>query len=355
MKLQQQIDRLTARRASEWHQRLEGGGEQDRKAFVAWLKQSPLHVREYLETMYTDRVLAHLDPTREEDVAALLTWAAPVVALEAGASRDVRPHEPMTNSATDARPAAGSRRRTMGLAVAATLLCAVAAPLLYQQLAGPQRFTTGIGEQRTLELSDASVVTLNADTRIVIRFARDSRHVELLRGEALFEVARDAARPFRVHTPTAVIRVVGTRFNVYERPEGAHVSVLEGRVQVMAQPPSIQDESDTPLAENLGAGEQVQVEADGTLRHDPGADLARTIAWRERRLIFSDTPLEEVVREFNRYNRTTRLVIEGVPPGSHHYNGIFEASDPQSLAALLAREPDLTVAHDEGVIRIRPR
>lgn len=83
MKLQRQIDQLLAQRASEWHQILENATDAQRADFVAWLKQSPLHVQEYLETVYTDRLLEHVDDERLEDVDALIAQVAPsVVSLE---------------------------------------------------------------------------------------------------------------------------------------------------------------------------------------------------------------------------------------------------------------------------------
>jgi transmembrane sensor len=85
------------------------------------------------------------------------------------------------------------------------------------------------------------------------------------------------------------------------------------------------------------------------------ADVMKTVAWRERRLIFDDAPLEDVIYEFNRYNQSPRLTLDGVPPGSHHYNGIFDAADPDSLAELLSREPDLAIERRTGEIVIRRR
>jgi transmembrane sensor len=78
-------------------------------------------------------------------------------------------------------------------------------------------------------------------------------------------------------------------------------------------------------------------------------------AWRERRLVFDDAPLEDMIYEFNRYNQSPRLRLEGVAPGNHHYNGIFDAADPDSLAELLSREPDLMIERRNGEIVIRSR
>lgn len=336
MQLQRQIDRLLARRASEWHQILETATEAQRAEFVSWLKQSPLHVKEYLETVYADRLLAHLDPERLEDVEALIAQIEPdVIALPA----------------ESAAPLPQRRRfsRWMAGAAACVLVSALLLGLAYQYIFAGETFTTIVGEQRTIQLPDTSIVALNVDSRISAHIVAAGRDIELLRGEALFNVAHDPQRPFRVLTRMAVIQAVGTQFNVYERPDGTRVSVLEGRVRVMPKDGNAAD------AVVIGAGEEVRVSLDGMIHKNLKADVAKTVVWRERRLIFADTPLEDVVYEFNRYSRAVRLRLEGVRPGSHHYNGTFDATDPESLAALLAREPDLSVERQNGALVIRPR
>lgn len=331
MKLQRQIDRLLVQRASQWHQILQHASDAERAEFVAWLKQSPLHVKEYLEAAYTDQILSHIDSERLEDVDALIATTAPnVTAL---------------SQAPAITKAASSRFKWLKAAIAAAFVaCMVAVPLIYQHYRAPA-FSTSVGEQRTIELADASLVTLNVDSRIQVRLDQQGRDVELVHGEALFKVAHDVSRPFRVQTRSAVVQAIGTQFNVYERPDGTRVSVLEGRVKVTS----------AVMTESLGAGEEVQVRLDGAITRPAHADVTRTVAWRERRLVFADTPLEDMVYEFNRYSRLVRLRIEGVPPGTFHYNGIFDAADPESLVALLAKEPDLVIRRHDGEIVISAR
>jgi transmembrane sensor len=340
MKLQRQIDQLLARRASEWHQIMEDPTEAQRAEFVAWLKQSPLHVEEYLETTYTDQVLKHIDPQRHQDIDLLLAQIAPKVAqLENGRG----PATALSKSGNKRR-----RRWLTGVGIAAgVLLCAIALSVAYRFLVSPPEYTTAIGEQRTVELADSSVITMNADSRVQVHLSETHRDIELLHGEALFKVSHDPNRPFRVHTHTAIVQAVGTQFNVYERPNGTLVSVLEGKVAVTSQPGN-----DT---ENLTANQEALVKPDGTILRLTKVDVTKTVAWRERRLIFQDAPLEDMVYEFNRYNRTTHLTVDGVPPGSHHFNGIFDAGDLDSLADLLSKEPDLIVERRSGEIVIRKR
>ena len=343
MKLQNQIDKLLAQRASEWHQILEHAGESERAAFVVWLKQSPLHVQEYLETVYTDLVLGHVDAEGALDVDALIAQVSSSVV-------------PLPQVSGAAEPQGRHFKRwAIGVASAAGLaLGALLLPFVFSHFEAPREYATALGEQRTIQLADSSIVTLNADSRIELRLDESHRDIKLRRGEALFKVAHDPDRPFTVQTDTVIVRAVGTQFNVYERPYGTRVSVLEGRVLI------------TPLGsggiahaagatESLAAGQEAQVAPDGAIQRNAKADVMKTVAWRERRLIFDDAPLEDVIYEFNRYNQSPRLTLEGVPPGSHHYNGIFDAADPDSLAELLSREPDLSIERRNGEIVIRRR
>lgn len=331
MKLQTQIDRLIAHRAAQWHQILEHASESERAEFVSWLKQSPLHVKEYLEAAYTDQVLQDVDSDREMDVDALLATISPDVVS-------------LGKPASEPAPKPSRVFRWKAALAAGVAICALSAAVLYQR-GHADAFSTAIGEQRTIELKDASIVTLNADSLIEVKLDERNRAVELLRGEALFNVAHDAKRPFKVQTRSAVVEAVGTQFNVYVRPDGTRVSVLEGRVRVQ-----------TPEeTQNLAAGEEAQVRLDGAIERIAKADVRNAVAWRERRLVFVDTPLEEMVREFNRYSPAIQLRLQDVPEGSHHYNGIFDAADPESLAVLLAKEPDLILERHAGQIVIRGR
>src|SRR5262249_43512208 len=130
--------------------------------------------------------------------------------------------------------AAASRRRRIKRALAlaaAVAACALALPAIYGRFRA-EVFSTQIGEQRTIQLSDASILALNADSRIRVQLGDTERDIELLHGEALFQVARDTHRPFKVQTRTALVQAIGTQFNIYDMPDGTRVSVLEGRVRV---------------------------------------------------------------------------------------------------------------------------
>lgn len=344
MKLQRQIEDLQAQRASEWFEILKHGRPQDMSAFREWCRQSPLHIREFLEITWADRALDNLDPERAEDLDSLLR----------GIAANIRPwparagaHTKHSESSVTGGPPANRWRLA-----AAAAITGVALVFYLHPWRSVQEFSTKIGEQRTVELVDTSVITLNTNSDIRVQFESAVRNIELRHGEAVFKVAHDPARPFRVHTRAGIVQAVGTQFNVYDRPDGTDVAVLEGRVRLM---PRDLAGSAATTPEELVAGEEARIGLDGQIRRVERADVVGAVAWSKRRLKFDNASLEDVVSEFNRYQRTLQLRLEGVVPGSHHYSGIFDADDPGMFATILERETDLTVERIDGQIVIRLR
>src|SRR6202000_1723640 len=75
-------------------------------------------------------------------------------------------------------------------------------------------------------------VQLNVQSELSARVTASLRDLRLTEGEALFEAAKDATRPFRVHAPQASIDVIGTQFDVHVRNGRTEVTLLEGNVRV---------------------------------------------------------------------------------------------------------------------------
>jgi transmembrane sensor len=143
------------------------------------------------------------------------------------------------------------------------------------------------------------------------------------------------------------VQAVGTQFNVRERINGdTRVSVLEGRVLLTA--------SGKAAELILGAGEEADIHLDGALARHENAVVSNTVAWRQRRLVFDDAPLAEMITEFNRQNRVVHMRLEGVQGDVHRYDGAFDAADPESFVTLLSREPDLKIERRNDEIVIRP-
>ena len=352
-----QLDSLYAQQASRWVETMRSPHAGDEARFVAWLKESPRNVREFLLMLSVDHALDDLDAARQENIESLLASVDQRVA-----SLSVR---------TGARAAAQGSRRWRPAALAASILVAAAGgwAWLAEHRASFQEFETATGEQRTFELEDGSVVYLNTHSRLAIRLAAGEREVRLLRGEALFRVHRDPSRPFRVYTDDAMVQAVGTQFDVYRRDDGTVVAVLEGRVDVTpAATPSPSASTGDPRpkggssatsatrasSRSLGASQEARVNHAGSVSIYEVSNVSDTVAWRERRLIFRDQTLGQIVSEFNRY-RANPIRLEGNGVEQRVYTGVFDADDADSLVQVLARDPALAVDRSGENIVVRRR
>ncbi len=327
-----------AHEAAEWSEVLKNADARERAAFEEWLTESPQRVREFLLMSAVDRALDCVDPKKVHDVQALLAQAQRdgVTALESY-------REPLSSV-----PARRSRQRRP-LAVAAAVALAAVGTWQLWQASRWQDFSTAVGEQRTVQLSDGTVVALNTRSHLQVRFTAHARELRLLQGQALFKVSQDPKRPFGVQAGETLIQAVGTQFDVYRRSDASViVAVVEGRVKVSVLPPV-----GPPGRGILSAGDRVSLAPDGGIRERAKVDETSAIAWQQRRLVFRRDKLSTVVEEFNRYNRRPQFKLDDAATADRHYSGEFDADDPGSLLQLLSTDPKLVVARhgDEVLIR----
>jgi transmembrane sensor len=349
-----QIELLHAQQASAWVQILLDPTAEQRAEFVKWLKDSPRNVRDLLFMLTIERALDHLDAGRLRDIELLLAQIDGRVVPLKGAQ--------LGPPARAANARARWPRSWIAVAASVPVVSLVAWMLLAHEPYGWKEFATATGEQRAFELDDGSVIHLNTNSKVALHYAAQTREVRLLQGEALFRVHHDAARPFRVYTTDAVIQAVGTQFNVYNRPEGTEVAVIEGRVNVTPEAhPSLAKFNvpaasvrEDPATRSVGASEEARVGRGGVLSVRAVADVADAVAWRERRLVFRQETLGHIVEEFNRYS-TRQIHLEGADVGGRVFTGVFDADDPDSLAQVLARDSSLSVSYADRVIVVNSR
>lgn len=322
----------------------------EREEFLRWLRASPEHVRGYLEIAATWEDAEQVDRAQSARADVLIARALAqgnVVPLDnaAGPDRDA----PQANAASGAE--IGARRRFAVAAVLAAL--SLVGGWSWYAFLRPATYATDIGEQRSIRLADGSTVDINSRSRIRVRYDETHRLIELIEGQALFRVAKDAARPFTVESGGTIVRAVGTRFDVYRRTEGTTVTVLEGRVSVVGQE-SAAARSPTDVGPLLvAAGEQVIVTATTLTRPQP-ANVAATTAWTRGELVFEATPLAEVAAEFNRYN-SRRLVIADERIAGTRISGVFSSTDPSAFLLFLRGLPEYRVEEEGDTIRITGR
>jgi len=330
-----------------------------RVRFHAWLRRSPEHIQAYLEVASAWSELPTADPDGSIDLPRLIARARAsaddnVVALPARSG----------NAAWAGR----SRRFTAPRLAAAFAALAIAVGFVtWMGFYHADTYSTGVGEQRMVRLADGSTVELNTFSTVKVRLSGGVRKVDLIRGQALFHIAKDKARPFIVHSGATSVRAVGTQFDVYKRHDGTVVTVLEGRVAVvesssklplLGRPAGTPGENgSSPHIDNeliyLSAGEQVTVTKAKVLR-PRHADVAMATAWLHKRLIFDETPLTDVAREFNRYS-VRRLIVSDPELGAVAISGVYSTTDPDSLIGFLRAQPAMRLSETPAEILITRR
>jgi transmembrane sensor len=330
------------REAAAWLVRLKEADESAEREFAEWLKKSPVHVRHYLELSSLDVELQDaalfegltLDDLHRESAGNVVNWDAPTPTLPRSTGEGVR--TPPIPS-----PVPRGRVRVAAFLIAAAVASIAVAALFITR--SPQHYDSALGELRSITLPDGSIVTLNTQSDIEVRYSNTARTVELRRGEALFRAVKDKTRPFRVMVDGSMVQAVGTEFNVYRRAEGAIVTVIEGRVSIL--PPSPLGEEGRVEGLSLSAGEQLAISHNATVRRlDPSA-VTRVTTWTQRRLVFDQAPVSEVVSQLNRYNRQ-QLLVADPNLARRVITGTFESGDPASFVQFLVQQGGVTVREE---------
>ena len=339
-------DQRIAEQAAQWLLDIEDG-EADQAQFSAWLQASPRHIEEFLLVSAVWRAGDGLDRANRINIDELVAQARDNVRRLDDDSLPQRAHD------VGRRMGSALRSRVAASVAVLALVCATWIGLQD----GSVRYATDTGEQRIVKLPDGSIVTLNTRSQIKVLIDDQQRIVELTRGEALFDVANDAQRPFRVFAGEAVARAVGTQFNVYRTSEDTTIGVVEGIVEVTSRVASLgsgtQSAAEQPQAQRLTVGEQASVSMQGTLQRRNVA-IDQMLAWRERRLVFRGESLASIAAEFNRYNET-QLRVDGSATRARLITGVFDADNPSGLIAFLERDQQLTVRkHGNSVVITGP-
>jgi transmembrane sensor len=308
--------------AATWHDRLqrENVSDETRQAFNLWLAQSPEHERAYAAI---DRAWSVLQAgVHEPEILALRHEAA--LRLSRAASRSLRPLRFATAVAL-----------VLALGGIATLLVthslaerSILAWVLEPSNTETERiYTTTVGERLVVTLLDGSQVTLDTQSQLRVAWSKRERNMKLVRGQALFEVAKDRTRPFVVEARKQRLVALGTAFDVRVEDGQMKVTMIEGTVRVEPAT-ATSDSRTTPLspARILTAGEQLVVDAQSEDHIHP-ADPDRATSWRRGQIIFDDTRLADAVGELNRYSET-QIVLSDPTLADLRLSGAFATGRP---------------------------
>jgi transmembrane sensor len=300
-------------------------------ALAAWFMTSPVHIEEFLGVSVIARDLKEARTDPEYSVEAILARAG------AEEGHFVQRLWPRVIEAVRKPPSGRWYRTAAAMTVALTLGLLFTWTLMPAgRSAGPRdiatlHFDTGHGEQLTRRLADNSVLHLNTDSAVSVRYSQRERLVTLIAGQAEIEVAHEANRSFRVHTRSADIIDIGTQFDVRLEQDSTVVTVLEGRVAVG---PRDLSSNEAVRSIELTANQQLRV-SEGEWPATPVAvDAERTTSWLRRQIAFDHEPLERVAAEYNRY---TLKPIEIATPALRtlRISGIFATDDSDAFVAFL--------------------
>ena len=227
----------------------------------------------------------------------------------------------------------------------------------FQSAPSVKTYETAVSETLSLTLADGSKVTLGALSQIDVSFTEDRRQVDLNHGQAFFEVSKDASRPFYVSTKSAVVRVVGTRFDVRRDKDEIKVSVEEGIVEVVRKsgrtfPTNIAGE--LPELKTLLAGQQINVSSQLMSEIMP-IDSSALASWRDGRLVYQNARLSEVIADANRYYPGS------ITLGAEHLKNLqvttsYSVDQVETMVSMLEQSLPLVVHRDaDGRILILPK
>jgi transmembrane sensor len=339
---------LTASQAADWFVANRAGlSEKERQKFTEWLRTSPLHVEEYLGISVIARDMREACEPLRDSISELLQEAA------------APPAPPMTTRSW----------QPVGWAVAAVAILCVGLLLLWPlrpelrglspgELVAPAastlHFQTRHAEQATHRLADDSLMHLNTDSAVSVAYEDSERLITLTSGEADFEVAHNARRPFRVLAGAAEIVDVGTKFDVRLQDDFTVITVAEGRVAIRSSAMTHRGSgsADTEFAVQFAeAGQQVRV-AEGEPPSAPvTVDADRATSWLHRKITFEREPLQQVATEFNRY---AVKPIEIATPALRNLeiSGVFATDDTDAFIAFLRSLEGVRVEVTASRIRV---
>lgn len=261
-----------------------------------------------------------------------------------------------------ARAARRKRRRFAGAGAALILAVASVVGFVTGRFSGhePAVASSVTPRPNSRMLPDGSTVELNAGAEIAVEFTEALRAVRLMRGEALFAVTKNPARPFVVSAGGVSVRAVGTAFAVRHGAAQIDVLVTEGRVAVERVDPVVVPGGQAAKPIFVAAGGRVEVPADvsrapvvaGALLS--ATEMAEALSWRGRRVEFTHTTLTDAVALFNRQNRVQIAIGDGAV-GRIAISGIFWADDPESFVRLLESGFNVRASRAGDAIALRSR
>jgi len=199
-------------------------------------------------------------------------------------------------------------------------------------------YYTSVGEQKTITLSDGSQVILNTDTALVIEWNTNRRHIKLLHGQAQFTVAANVNSPFEVETDDAVVKALGTIFEVLDEQQATRVTVIEHAVGIKAP-----QDADYNKNVRIEEGQQARYSRSKGLETVEAVNLKQHTAWQRGKLLVKNQALVDVIADLNRYY-SGKIVITDDALSQLRVSGAFPLNDYATVMAMLGESLPLKIA-----------
>ena len=318
---------MPKRDASEWYALLHGSTatEDDWADFRIWALD-PDNSAEY---RLIEQMMGAVDQYSEADLAQAEGQGIP----RAVATFGDRIQALLAQIPTPARAAFAGITASLAIAIV-FMAVRVDAPVFDQ-------YQTEIGEQLAVELVDGSIVTLNTNSAIEVRYSRNERRIDLVRGQAAFDVAHEPDRKLSVHSSHGTITALGTSFDVYQRLDGLVVTLLDGAVVV--ERPCIEscseysashEQSERSTRIDLAPGQQAFLSNDESTIRVADVDAKKQLSWTAGKIHIVDMELRDAVSEMNRY-LVNEIALNDDELATHRVSGVFNADEPEVFVATM--------------------
>lgn len=241
------------------------------------------------------------------------------------------------------------RRLSAPLLIGGLAAACVIAAITAATIVSLPTYSTHVGETFSATLEDGSRIQLNTDSAVKIRYSAGQRRVELLRGQAMFQVAHNAQRPFIVSSGDAEVRALGTRFDVRRVGQALRVVLAQGSIEVT-------DRSVSPTPWRLTAGQALALGSKAKVAPAPvSIDVPAATSWTTGSVTFEGETLSEAVAELNRYRRDKIILAPGVPV-ERPIGGVFAVGDNDDfIAAVSALYRLKTIRRANGDLELQPQ
>lgn len=332
--------------AERWHARLMSPEctLAEREEFEAWLGQSPENALAFEETR---ALWASLDGL--EDDAVLGPHVTAALAPDAD-SFMAQPMQAVGAMGWRSRPVRTRARLPLGVGIAAAVALTLVGVLwLAFRPKAPVETYVASGTIESVRLSDGSSVQLDLQTSITAQLGNARRDIELRRGRALFDVARDPGRPFVVDAGIGRVTALGTRFQVWRSGERVSVTLLQGMVSIATV-----GDSNGARSLRLSPGQTASYAPQTRSWTVEATDAEVLTSWSQGFLVFRATPLRRALAEINRYSNV-QLSLADPGMDSLVVSGSFKLGDGQAAAEALTHALPVKTAMRGGKIVISRR